>query len=239
MEYNKLMKNKINVYLYILSFLMAITSSNCSKTQQKEFSQYNFSLKNTLSIFLLSNEKGYYFCIPVQYIGSYQIARFEFDNGSIIIGDYDILLKRDEVNISVYLNETSDEDGNTVGNFNLVYLEENGKILISKIDEPLAIKDETDYMMNQYNIFIEKYLTDDDKEIIINEYKKGKVNSQMSVWYDLTIDNEEQNGSGLLDDFELFEGPVNEQIVYVLSLPLPHFEFFRLHKKLNQKFTVN
>ena len=41
---------------------------------------------------------------------------------------------------------------------------------------------------------------------IINEYEKGNVHSKMSVWYDMTIDNEEQNGSGLLDDFELYNG---------------------------------
>jgi hypothetical protein len=45
----------------------------------------------------------------------------------------------------------------------------------------------------------------------------------MSVWYDIIIDNEEQNGSGMLDDFELYSGgPVNDYT----SL-LPHFAFFR------------
>jgi hypothetical protein len=57
---------------------------------------------------------------------------------------------------------------------------------------------------------------------IINEYEKGNVYSKLSVWYDITIDNEEQNGSGILDDFELQNEPVNEYIWL-----LPHFEFFR------------
>jgi hypothetical protein len=124
------MKSKITVYLCIIGLFAAIIFSNCATTRQNDFSQYNFSLKNTLSIFLLNNEKGYYFCIPVQYIGDYQIAGFEFDNGNILIGDYDILLKRDEVNISVYLNETADENGNTIGEFNLIYLEKNGRVLV-------------------------------------------------------------------------------------------------------------
>ena len=77
-------------------------------------------------------------------------------------------------------------------------------------------------MMNQYNIFIEKYLTDNEMKNITNEYERGNVYSNFSIWYDITIDNEEQNGSGMLDDFELYSGPVNEYIWL-----LPHFELFR------------
>ena len=206
MLYNSYIKRKINVYLCIIGLLALINLSNCAKTRQNDFSKYNFSLKDTLSIFFLNNEKGYYFCIPVQYSGDYQISRFEFDNGNIIIGNYDISLKRDEINISIYLNEMADEDGNIIGEFNLIYLEENGNVAVSKIAEPLAEKKESDYMLNYYYIFIEKNLTDNDMKNIINEYKKGNVYSKLSIWYDLTIDNEEQNGSGLLDDFELYNG---------------------------------
>jgi hypothetical protein len=203
----------------------AIIFSNCALTRQNDFSQFNFSLKNTLSIFLLNNEKDYYFCIPVQYIGGYQIGSFEFDNGNILIGDYDILFKRDEVNISVYLNEMSDEEGNAVGEYKLIYREKNGKVLVSKMAEPLAIKNDPNYTMNKYDIFIEKYLTDNEKKNIINEYEKRNVSSRMSIWYDITVDNEEQNGSGMLDDFELHngsDGSINEYIWL-----LPHFELFR------------
>jgi hypothetical protein len=173
----------------------------------------------------LKNEKDYYFCIPVQYIGGYQIGSFEFDNGNILIGDYDILLKRDEVNISVYLNETSDEEGNAVGEYKLIYREKNGRVLVSKMAEPLAIKNDPNYMMNKYDIFIEKYLTDNEKKNIINEYEKRNVSSKMSVWYDITVDNEEQNESGMLDNFELHSGQLNEYIEYIWLLP--HFELFR------------
>ena len=202
---------------------MAIIFTNCTTISQDNFSNYNFSLKNTLSVFLLNNEEEYYFCIPVQYLGDFQINYFEFDNGNILIGDYDILLKRDEVTISVYLNEKADENGNTGGDFNLIYLEENGNVLISKMAESLAMKNDPNYMMNQYNIFIEKYLTENEMTKIINEYKSGNVYSHFSIWYDLIIDNEEQNGSGILDDFELYNGPVNEYVWL-----LPHFEFFRV-----------
>ena len=200
------MKSKFNFYLCIMSIFVAITFLNCTTKRQNDFSKYNFSLKNTLSIFLLNNENGYYFCIPVQYIGDYQIASFEFNNGNILIGNYDILLKRDEVNISIYLNETANEDGNMIGEFNLIYLEENGRVLVSKIAEPLAMKIESDNMMNHYYIFIEKYITYNEREKIINEYEKGNVYSQFSIWYDITIDNKEQNGSGLSDVFELYDG---------------------------------
>ena len=214
------MKNKIYIYLFI-TITMSIFS-NCATTQHKIFSQYNFSLANTLSIFLLNNEKGYYFCIPVQYIGDFQINRFEFNYGNIQIGDYDILLKKDEINIFVYLNETADENGNAVGDYNLVYTEENGRVLVSKMADPLGLKNEPEYTMNKYDIFIEKYLTNDEMKNIIVQYESKNVNSNLSIWFDLTIDSEEQNGSGMLDVFELDSGSVNDY-VWVF----PHFEFFR------------
>ena len=58
---------------------------------------------------------------------------------------------------------------------------------------------------------------------IINEYERGNTYSSLSIWFDITIDNVEQNGNGMLDDFELYRGPVNEFIWL-----LPHFEFFRV-----------
>ncbi|MDR0475940.1 MAG: hypothetical protein LBH43_20025, partial [Treponema sp.] len=128
------------IYLSSMCIFVAIFIASCAKTRQNNFSEYNFSLKNTLSIFLLNNEKGHYFCIPVQYLGNYQISSFEFGNGNIQIGSYDILLKRDEINISVYLNETVDANGKTVGEYNLIYQEEHGRVIVSKMTEPLAIK---------------------------------------------------------------------------------------------------
>jgi len=196
------MKSKINACVCIMGLFAAILFSGCAKTRH-----YDFSLKDTLSIFLLNNGKDHYFCIPIQYMDDYQVAGFEFDNGTILIGDYEILLKRDEINISVYLNEASDLDGNSDSGFNLIYLEENGKISVSKMEEPLAVKHDYDGNVNHYYIFIEKYLTDNDMNNIINEYEKGNVYSRLSVWYDITIDNEAQNGSGMLDDFELYDGP--------------------------------
>jgi hypothetical protein len=63
--------------------------------------------------------------------------------------------------------------------------------------------------MNHFNIFIEKYLSKDDIEKIISEYEKGNVYSKFFIWYDLTLDNEEQPGNGLYDDFEFYNGPVD------------------------------
>jgi len=207
------------VFLLIISSLALIIFSNCTNKHN-----YDFSLKNTLSIFLLNNGKENYFCIPVQYMGDYQISGFEFNNGSILIGDYDILLKRDEINISVYLNESADPDGDSEeGGFNLIYLEENGRISTSKMDEPLTIKNEPDEKLNHYYIFIEKYLTDNDMKKIIKEYEKGNVYSKLSIWYDITIDDEEQSGSGMLDDFELYDGPAIDHVWFP-----PNLNFFKV-----------
>ena len=171
---------------------------------------------------MLENGKDHYFCIPVQYMGDYQIEKFEFNNGNIFIGDYDILLKRDEINIYVYLNEASDLDGDSDSEFDLIYLEENGIISVSKMGEPLTIKHESDEKVNHYYIFIEKYLTDNEMKNIINEYEKGNVYSKLSIWYDITIDNEEQNGSGMLDDFELYDGLAIDPAWFP-----PNLNFFR------------
>jgi hypothetical protein len=216
------MKNKINVCLCIAVLLAAIILSNCAKARQNDFSKYNLSLKNTLSVFLLNNENGCCFCIPIQYTGDYQIARFKFDHGNILIGDYDILLKKNNVDISVYLNEKADEEGSGIEDFNLVYLEEKGIVSVSKMAKALAKKNNSEYI-NHYYIFIEKYLTKNEMKNIINKYEKGKVHSKMEVWYDLTIDNEEQNGSGILDDFELYGGTALEPAFFP-----PNLNFFKV-----------
>jgi hypothetical protein len=212
------MKGKSNIRLCIIGLFAAITSLTCAT-----MSHNTISLQNTLSIFLLHNGNDYYFCLPVQYIGDYQIECFEFNKGSILIGDYEIPLKRNEITISVYLSEASDIYGNSNGVFNLIYAEENGAVLVSKMDEALATKNDPDYDMNQYNIFIEKHLTDNEMKNIIKEYKRRKTHSKMEIWYDITIDNEQQPGNGILDDFELHNESAQKEAVR----SFPHFEFFR------------
>ena len=218
---------KSKVCLCITGLFAAITLLNCATTRPNDFSRYNLSLKNTLSIFLLNNEKDYYFCIPIQYVGEYQIARFKFNNGNILIDDYDILLKRDEINIAVYLNETADEDGGLVEGFNLIYQEKNGKVSVSKMAKPLAKKNKPGYIMNHYYIFIEKHLTDNEMKNIINKYEKGKVYSKMSVWYDITVDNEEQNDTGMLDDFELYDGLALDPALFPSNLDFFKAKYLR------------
>ena len=197
MRYSKTLR----VRIVILGLCMAAVLLNCASVRH-----YDFSLKNTLSIFMLNNEKGDFFCIPVQYIGDYHIEDFDFTRGSIVIGDYTILLKRDDVNISVYLNESADEYGNADGEFKLIYLEEKGKIKLSKMSEAPAPKKASGTSLNQYCIFIEKYLKSGDVKKITGEYEKGNVHSRMNIEYDIVIDNEAQNGNGMLDDFELYNG---------------------------------
>ncbi|MCL2196876.1 MAG: hypothetical protein FWB77_04610 [Treponema sp.] len=193
---------------------------NCEKKTAKK---HNFSLKDTLSVFLLNNEKGTFFCIPVQYICNFHLNNFEFNNGKITIGDYEILLKRDEINISAYLNKNTDENGSSDKNFDLIYLEENGKILISKMNESLfyeQVKDDENFI--HYYIFIEKFLENNDLDKINNEYNKGNVYSHSEIWYDMIIDNEEQNGSGMLSDFELYDGIAMDPRQFP-----PNLNFFR------------
>ena len=183
------------VFLFISSMLFSIYLSGCATLPKANFSDYNFSLNNTLSIFLLNNENGHFFCIPVQYIGEFQVNNFDFINGNIVIGDYDIPLNKENTKISMY-HYVNDE------------------------------------ALNQYDIFIEKYLTDDEMSNIINEYTNGNIQSSLSIWFDLIIDNEEQTGSGMMDDFELISGEANVQLNEYIWL-LPHFELFRMKYILN------
>jgi hypothetical protein len=169
---------KSNISLCIIGLFIIVSLLNCATTRH-----VNISLKNTLSIFLLNDKEGYFFAIPVQYIGDYHIESFEFDNGYILLGDYKILLSRDNININVFVNDLSDESGNTDGIHN---------------------------MLNQYNIFIEYPLKSNEMDNIINEYKKGNKDSMFYLEYTITIDNERMPGCGYLDNFELYNGPVQE-----------------------------
>ena len=199
---------------------MAIILSNCTKTAER---QYNISLKNTLSIFLFKNDSASFFCIPVQYLGHDHIGFFDYANGFIKIGDYKILLEKDNVNIYVYLNEETDESGSLENGFDLVYSEENGKILLSKMSEPLSIKEvEGDAKYVHYYIIIERFLKDDEVKRINSEYEKGNVYSQFEIWYDLAFNDEPQYGSGILDDFELYNESVSDAVFLI-----PNLNFFR------------
>ena len=199
---------------------MAIIPSNCINTAKR---QYNISLKNTLSIFLLKDDSASFFCIPIQYLGHDHIGYFGYTNGFIVIGDYEIFLERDDINIYVYLNEETDESGSLNSGFDLVYSEKNGKILFSKMSEPLSVKQvEGDGKYIHYYIIIERFLKDDEIKRINSEYEKGNVYSQFEIWYDLVFNNEPQNGSGILDDFELYNGPV-----YDTASLVPNLNFFR------------
>ena len=215
------MKRKNNVCFCILALLIAIFLVACVSLKTRH---YNFTLKNTLSVFMLNNEKDHYFCIPVQYMDDYQLGSFDFVRGNIVIGSYEIPLKREEITISIFLNETPDEYGSVnQGAFNLIYSEENGDISDSKMSEPLKAKNETETRMNHYYIFIEKYLKDDEMKKIIKEYEKGNVYSWFEIWYDLIIDNEPQFGNGMLDDFELYDGLAIDPAFFP-----PNLDFFKV-----------
>ena len=207
---------KINFCL--LGLFTAIILSGCVSVKK-----YDLSLKNTLSIFMLNNDGNSFFCIPVQYMGDYHIGSFEFKSGKILIGDYEIALKREEINISVYLKEEADEYGSSDSGFIHVYSEEKGKILLSKMSEPLTIKQvEDDGKFTHYYIFIERFLEDGELKKINSEYEKGNVSSRLEIWYDLVIDNEPQIGNGMLDDFEIYDG----QIMDPAWFP-PNLNFFK------------
>jgi hypothetical protein len=97
-----------------------------------------------------------------------------------LIGGYEILLNRDDMNIDVFEKIPCDENGNTSG---------------------------PDLIFNQYNIILEKYLKNNELENIIKEYEKGNTYSKFYLEYTITIDNE-QGEYGYSDDFELYNGLV-------------------------------
>jgi len=186
-----LKRKPIIACLFCIVLFVTIVFTNCVTRQKHDFSQYNLSLKNTLSIFLLNNGNNYFFCIFLQYIGDFEISNFEFDHGNILIGDYNISLNRSNVNVLMFLSEPAPNEW-------------------------------PDYYMNQYTFFIERHLTNNEMKNIINQYRMGNIHSSFYIWFDITIDGEEQPGSGILDTFELFNGPIDKDILNLF----PHFEIF-------------
>jgi hypothetical protein len=204
--------------LVILGFFIIALFSAC-----KSIPQYDFTLNNTLAIFLLKNEKESYFCIPVQYMGDYHISNFTFVDGCITVGNYEILLNRDDVKISVCLNETAGLDGSLVDGFSLIYEEENSRISLSKMGDPLSLSTEPMETSHHYYIFIEKSISGDDLKKMTAQYKKGNVYSRFAIEYDITIDGELQAGSGLLDDFELYNGLAIDPVWFP-----PNLNYFKM-----------
>jgi len=117
----------------------------------------------------------------------------------------------------------ADDAGSSAEGFNLVYQGKNGEVSVSGTAGPPAIKNKSENTTNHYYIFIEKYLTDIEKKNIVKEYEKGNTNSKLSVRYDITINNEEQNGSGMADNFELFNGPALDPALFP-----PNLNFFKV-----------
>jgi hypothetical protein len=215
--------------LFITGLFITILFLSCSTTTTRH---YNFSLKNTLSIFLLNDGKDYYFTIPIQYIGDYQIESFEFNSGYILIGDYRIMLSRDDLSIDVFVNESSDEYGNTDGVHTFIHSEKNGSILVSKMDEPLTKNHEYDNMLNQYNILVEYILKNNDMDSIFIEYEKGNIYSMFYLEYTITLDNERMSGCGYLDNFELYNGPVQDASYLQYDWFPPNLDFLLFFRPL-------
>jgi hypothetical protein len=196
------------VFLILISLFAVFFFSACNAKPH-----YNFICQNTMSISILSNGKNHYFSIPVQYVGDYQIESFEFLNGYVLIGDYKILLERENIKINISLNKSADEYFHAKGELEPVYSEDKGKIKLSKLDEPI-IKDETDKTFNLYNIDIERILTKEEIKNIINEYENlkninyeyrtGNTNSKINIEYKIKIENEFETGM-----FDYFEFSVN------------------------------
>jgi hypothetical protein len=210
--------NRIKKSLLVIIDLFIIALFSACKT----IPQYHFTLNNTLAIFLLENKKGNYFCIPVQYMGDYHISNFVFVNGFITVGNYEILLNRDDLKITVYLNETADLGGSLVDGFTLIYEEENSRIMLSKIGDPLSLDTEPTGKYRHYYIFIEKSISGNDMKNMAAQYKNGGAYSRFGIEYDITIDGKLQRGSGLLDNFELYKGPAIDPV----WLP-PNLNYFK------------
>jgi len=195
-----------NVNRLLITLLAIFLFSTCNAKPH-----YNFICRNTMSISILSNGKNHYFSIPVQYVGDYQIESFEFLNGYVLIGDYKILLERENIKINILLNKSANEDGKARGDFEAVYSEDKGKIKISKLDEPI-IKDETDKTLNLYNMDIERVLSKDEIKNIINEYENlknidykyrtGNTNSKIGIEYKIKTDIDGEFETGMFDYFE-------------------------------------
>ena len=222
------MKTSNKTFLFISALIAIIIISGCASAHTSPQNQsrsnqrgYNFTLNNTVAVYMVNDSKNnQFFCVPIQYAFEYQIQSFELTESFILIGDYKIDINRNNSNIYIYLDEKSDALGvfDSV-DFNVIYIEEEGIIHLSDMNKPLPAKLSED-IINHYYIFIERHLTENEMNAIINEYKKGNVSSGFEIWYDIVIDNESQSGSGMMDTFELS--------VYDPTYGIPNLRFFKM-----------
>ena len=217
------MKGKKQTCLYSLLLSAVIFLSSCISTGLRQLSVSDFSLHNTVSIFLLENEAGFFFCIPIQYHGDFHIGSFEFTKGIIVVGEYEIPLLKDNINIFVYLNQKTDNSGSLTSGFDLVFWKERGDVFISKMSEPLSMQPvKSDGYYIHYYIMIERFLSEHEIKKIKSEYAKGNVHSRFEIWFGLVIDGEAQIGSGVIDDFKLYKGSASDAVFL-----FPNLNFFR------------
>jgi len=221
------MRTMKKLFLYVFILIAAVIFSGCASVKpalrqdaRSKQHGYNFNLNNTLAVYMVNDEKNNpFFCIPVQYVFEYQMQSFELTDSYIMIGGYKININRNNSNVYIYLNEDTDALGNFDSiDFKIIYIEEEGIIHLSDMNEPLPVKLSED-IMNHYYIFIERHLNENEYNAIINEYKKGNVSSGMEIWYDMIIDSEPQFGSGMLDTFEIS--------VYDPTFGIPNLRFFK------------
>jgi len=216
------MKGTSTTRLCILVLFAAIILSNCASVRTST-RPFNLSLHNTVSIFLLENEAGFFFCIPIQYLGDFHISCFEFTSGLIVIGGYELPLLPDNTTIFVYRNQKTDDSGSLDTGFDLVFSKERGTVLVSKMSEPLSVPHiERDGTYIHYYIFIERFLTDHEVKRIKSAYQNGNIHGRYEIWFNLVIDNEPQMGSGVADDFVLYNGPASDAVFL-----FPNLNFFR------------
>jgi len=222
------MRKIIITSLNVLVLAAAVIYSGCASTQaavqrdsRSNQRSYNFTFNNTVAAYIVNDGKNnQFFCVPIQYAFEYQIQSFDLTESFIMIGDYKIDINRNNANIYIYLDEESDALGSFDSiNFKIIFIEEEGIINLSEMNKPLQAKLSED-IVNHYYIFIERHLNENEMNTVIKEYKKGNVSSSMEIWYDITIDNEPQFGSGMLDTFELS--------VYDPTYGIPNLKFFKV-----------
>ena len=194
MKYHILMK-----YFGVLVFSILLFSS-CSQERH-----YRFYPKNELSSILylsLFRLDKYFLEIGIYNIGNYQISNFEYYDASIKIGNHEIIFERDDISITVYINEPSDIYGelNTNQLKHIIHSEDLGSVYFSNLDEPIEIKYINDLLLNQYRFTFTKYIDDINLKYIINEYENNNIYTTVNLNYSIEI-NGEKFKKQILEEF--------------------------------------
>jgi len=180
MYYKNMIKNII-MYCFII-----VIFSNCTTWETYNFrfnnpneTIFNRTIPDPFISLIKSGDNDYFISITHNKDTLSQIEKFEFIEGSIKIGDYEIKLNKEETDIFIDVNRM----------FNRVYYVISGVEYISKLSDSIEMENNSQYINYTFG-FTKRNITQEEINIIISEYKRGNKKTTLYLRYSININNE-------------------------------------------------